>query len=117
MDMRTRFFVSLLSLPALAFGWASAQTPPPAVRDVPQPAQPAAPPDPAKIADFEKRFNHGKELEQAGKLAEARAVFDGIITDSPNAKGSLREAGFISVRLGEWAKANNYFEKLHLLVP
>jgi len=48
---------------------------------------------------------------------EARAIFDGIIAESPEAKGSLREAGFISIRLNDWPKANDYFEKLHALVP
>ena len=128
--MKIVVFVSLLSL-ALASGRASAQAldptlpmtnmpaaPRPHVIDVPQPVQAsAAPTDPAKIADFEKRFAQGKELEDAGKLTEARAVFDGIIADSPDAKGSLREAGIISVRLNELDKADDYFSKLHRLVP
>ncbi len=109
--MRPRLFVSLLSLLALTSGWASAQVTTPA-------ASPAASaPDSAKIAEFEKRFAQGQQLEQQGKWIEARAVFDGIIADSPEAKGSLREAGFISIRLGEWTKADGYFEKLHALVP
>jgi hypothetical protein len=95
-----RLFASFALLLALALGWASAQTT-----------------DPAKIADFEKRFAQGKDLEQQGKLVEARAIFDGILAEEPDAKGSLREAGFISVRLNELPKANDYFEKLHALVP
>jgi tetratricopeptide (TPR) repeat protein len=98
--MRTKFFVSFALLPVLAFGWAQAQTT-----------------DPAKIADFEKRFAQGKDLEEQGKLIEARAVFDGILAEEPDAKGSLREAGFISIRLNELPKANDYFERLHALVP
>ena len=98
--MRMKFFVSFALLLALAFGAAQAQTT-----------------DPAKVADFEKRFAQGKDLEQQGKLVEARAIFDGILAEEPNAKGSLREAGFISVRLNELPKASDYFEKLHALVP
>ena len=103
-------FVFLPLVTALAFGWASAQTATPV-------AAPVATLDPAKIADFEKRFAHGKDLEQQGKLAEARAIFDGILAEEPDAKGSLREAGYISVRLNELPKADGYFAKLHALVP
>jgi tetratricopeptide (TPR) repeat protein len=73
--------------------------------------------DPAQIAEFERRFAQGKQLEQQGKLADARAVFDGILAEAPAAKGSLREAGLISVQLGDFLKADAYFSKLHALVP
>jgi tetratricopeptide (TPR) repeat protein len=73
--------------------------------------------DPAKIAEFERRFAQGRSLEQQGKLIEARAVFDGILAEAPDAKGSLREAGIISVQLGDLLKADAYFSKLHALVP
>jgi tetratricopeptide (TPR) repeat protein len=108
-------------------------TPPPAaplphVVDVPQPAQPSASGaasgatpgdnlDPAKIAEYQKRFQEGYALEQDGKLAEARAIYDGILAEQPDAKRSLLEAGKISFKLGELAKANAYLEKLHELVP
>jgi tetratricopeptide (TPR) repeat protein len=104
--------MSILAWLALASGWASAQTT-----------------DPAKIADFEKRFAAGKALEQAGKLDEARTVFEEIIAEAPDAKGSLLEAGRISFMLGEQAKpgdltangdllkAGDYLEKLHALEP
>jgi tetratricopeptide (TPR) repeat protein len=95
-----RLFASFALLLALACGCVAAQTA-----------------DPAKIADFEKRFAQGKDLEQQGKLVEARAIFDGILAEEPDAKGSLREAGYISVRLNELPKANDYFQKLHALVP
>jgi len=127
--MKILIFVSLALLCVFFPGGAPAQTLPPSapkphVVDVPQPVQPSAdgsPPaeelDPAKIADFEKRFAQGQELEKEGKLLEARAIFDGIIAESPQAKGSLREAGFISLKLNELVKADDYFEKLHALVP
>jgi len=105
--------------PQLGQPVAGAPAPKPAVVDVPQPGQPAstATTDPAKIAEFQRRFAQGQELEQEGKLTEALAVFDGIIADAPNAKGSLREAGLITFRQGDFARADGYFEKLHLLVP
>jgi tetratricopeptide (TPR) repeat protein len=114
----------------LVFGTAHAQdtnapaAPKPHVVDVPQPVQPsdaAANPekslDPVKVAEYQKRFAQGLDLEQAGKLADARQVFEGIIAEQPNARGSLLEAGRISFKLGDLAKANNYLEKLHELEP
>ena len=103
-----------------------AQADKPHVSEVTQPNQP--PPsataaasednlDPAKVAEFQKRFEEGYALEQNGKLAEARAIYDGILADDPRAKRSLLEAGKISFRLGELAKADEYLEKLHELVP
>ena len=44
-------------------------------------------------------------------------MFDGILAEEPHAKGSLQEAGMISFRLNELTKADDYFEKLHALVP
>lgn len=129
----SRFLFPVIAL-ALVAGRAPAQTnsptavppaaPKPHVVDVPQPTQPsaAAPAssndtDPAKVAEFQKRFQEGFALEQAGKLTEARAIYDGILAVEPNAKRSLLEAGKISVKLGELTKANDYLEKLHELVP
>jgi tetratricopeptide (TPR) repeat protein len=102
--------------------------PPPATQkphvvNVAQPDQsPAAPTsggdsDPAKVAEFQKRFQDGYALEQQGKLTEARAIYDGILADEPNAKRSLLEAGKISIKLGDLVKANDYLERLHTLVP
>jgi tetratricopeptide (TPR) repeat protein len=106
--------------------------PKPHVVDVPQPGQPesigtnptpaTAPApeenlDPAKVAEFQKRFQDGYALEQNGKLAEARTIYDGILAEQPTAKRSLLEAGRISFKLGELEKANQYLEKLHALVP
>jgi tetratricopeptide (TPR) repeat protein len=127
---------TFLILPALFFGGlAAAQTvspsaPPPLphVVDVPQPVQPSASGaasaatqgdnlDPAKIAEYQKRFEEGYALEQQGKLAEARAIYDGILAEEPKAKRSLLEAGKISFKLGELARADDYLEKLHALVP
>jgi len=110
--------------------WAPAQTPPTPtptprshVNDAPQPAQPSAAAasagtvDTAKIAEYQKRFEQGYALEQQGKLVEARAIYDGILAEEPKAKRSLLEAGKISFKLGELAKADGYLEKLHALVP
>jgi tetratricopeptide (TPR) repeat protein len=141
--MKAKLF---LILPALFLGgWATAQdhtpfvppndnppyqpppvTPKPHVSDVPQPGQP--PPaavtassaenlDPAKVAEFQRRFDEGYALEQQGKLAEARTIYDGILAEEPHARRSLLEAGKISFKLGELARADDYLEKLHALVP
>ena len=129
---------NFLFLPALSlFGTASAQTdnppmtnvptaPKPHIVEVEQPAQPSAQPvpaatgdnmDSAKIAEFQKRFQEGYALQQDGKLADARKIYDGILAEQPEAKRSLLEAGRISFQLGELARANDYLSKLHQLVP
>ena len=71
----------------------------------------------AQIAEFHQRFEQGKALETAGKLQQARAIFDGILAEQPEAKGSLLEAGEISLELDEPLKADAYLDKLHTLVP
>lgn len=127
--MKTKLFLFLPPMLALTCGWAPAQTPPPAtpkphVVDVPQPEQPSATGatsggnlDAAKIAEYQKRFEEGYALENQGKLAEARAIYDGILAEQPDAKRSLLEAGRISFKLNELTKADDYLEKLHALVP
>jgi tetratricopeptide (TPR) repeat protein len=81
-------------------------------------AAPAAPPlDPAKVAEYQARFQQGYNLEQAGKLEDARAIYDGILAEQPEAKRSLLEAGRVSLELNEPDKADAYLEKLHALVP
>jgi len=126
----------LLPMLALSCGWVPAQispapqptptptpTPKPHIVDVPQPAQPSAAAassdntDAAKVAEYQKRFEDGFALEQQGKLLEARAIYDGIIADEPKARRSLLEAGKISYKLGDLAKADDYLEKLHALAP
>ena len=134
---------TFLVLPALFVGAffvgtrAQAQTtnapPKPHVVEVPQPDQPsamppaqAAPPaqaspdgnlDAAKVAEYQKRFQDGYALQQAGKLAEARKIYDGILAEQPQAKRSLLEAGRISFKLGELQRADEYLGKLHEIVP
>jgi tetratricopeptide (TPR) repeat protein len=126
--------INFLVLPALFLGGsAAAQTtnapaaPRPHVIDVPQPEQPAeaaahslpgsAENDPAKIADFQRRFKEGNDLAAQGKLADARKIYDGILAEDPHARGSLFEAGKISFKLGEMAKADDYLSQLHQLEP
>jgi tetratricopeptide (TPR) repeat protein len=131
--MKEKLFPLFLLMLALTCGWALAQTngpstnappqaPKPHVIDVPQPVQPTSPAsddsqDAAKIAKYQKRFEEGYALEQQGKLAEARAIYDGILAEEPKAKRSLLEAGKISFKLGDLAKADEYLEKLHEIVP
>jgi tetratricopeptide (TPR) repeat protein len=73
--------------------------------------------DNARVAALQQRFAHGQAVEAQGDLQQALAIFDGIIADAPDAKGSLREAGLISVELGDAVRADGYFSKLHALVP
>jgi tetratricopeptide (TPR) repeat protein len=80
-------------------------------------AAPDQPVDPAKVAEYQARFQHGYELEQNGKLEEARGVYDGILAEQPEAKRSLLEAGRVSLELNQPDKADAYLEKLHALVP
>jgi tetratricopeptide (TPR) repeat protein len=134
--MKAPGFLFLFPLMTLVSGWALAQTsnsptpnaaPPsalPHVVEVPQPEQPPAAAeagtenlDPAKVAEYQKRFEQGYALEQQGKLAEARAIYDGILAEEPQAKRSLLEAGRISFELQDLTKADDYLEKLHALVP
>ena len=137
--MKTKFFVSLLSLtcgliPALAQTTATTNAAPapaapqPHVVDVPQPPQaggeipapaaPSGPPlDPAQVATYQKRFEDGYALQQAGKLKEARTVYEGILAEQPDAKRSLLEAGRISLKLDDFTKADEYLSRLHALVP
>jgi len=122
--MKTLFFVSSLSLAALVFAAAPAQAQ--AIKDVPQPVQPGQVPptpppgtplDPAKVAEYQKRFDAGYALQGAGKLEQARTVYDGILAEQPDAKRSLLEAGRISLKLNQPDKADVYLSKLHTLVP
>jgi tetratricopeptide (TPR) repeat protein len=134
--MKEKLFPLFLPMLAFACGWAPAQslstptptpTPKPHIVEVPQPEQPSpaaasgATPgdnlDAAKVAEYQKRFEQGYALEQQGKLTEARAIYDGILAEEPKAKRSLLEAGKISFKLGELARADDYLEKLHALVP
>jgi tetratricopeptide (TPR) repeat protein len=77
----------------------------------------AAPLTPAQIADYQKRFEAGYALQKQGQLLQARAIYEGILAEQPDAKRSLLEAGRISLELNDLAKADAYLEKLHALVP
>jgi tetratricopeptide (TPR) repeat protein len=132
--MKTLRFLSLFLLVPLMGGWVHAQATTnspaaakPHVADVPQPGMaasvpapastPSAPLDPAKITEYQNRFNEGYALQQAGKLTDARAVYDGILAEQPEAKRSLLEAGRISLKLNQLDKAEGYLLKLHMLAP
>jgi tetratricopeptide (TPR) repeat protein len=139
--MNARGFSTAAAMLAFAFAQVYAQPnspapilPPPAppkphVVDVAQPEQPSAttnsaPPvdptailDPAKIAEYQKRFEQGYALEKQGELTQALAIYDGILAEQPQAKRSLLEAGRISFQLGDLIKADDYLGKLHAIVP
>jgi tetratricopeptide (TPR) repeat protein len=98
-------------------GSSSTITPAPAEDATAAAETPAVSPAETRVASLEQRFAQGKAVEAQGQLQQALAIFDGIIKDAPDAKGSLREAGLISVELGDAARADGYFSKLHALVP
>ena len=94
------------------------QQPDQADNPVPAPApDSSANVDPAKAADFMKRFQQGEALEQQDKLKEALTIYEGILTEQPDAKGSLYHAGVISYELDDLTKADDYLSRLHALVP
>jgi tetratricopeptide (TPR) repeat protein len=105
--MNIRAFVLFLAGAMLASVNVRAQTP-----DASAPAM-----DPAKVAEYQQRFQQGYDLEKAGKLEDARAIYDGILAEQPEAKRSLLEAGRVSLELNEPAKADVYLDKLHTIVP
>jgi tetratricopeptide (TPR) repeat protein len=112
----------MAATPAVAQTTNAPATNAPHVVDVQQPLQPdqaAAAKDISadKIAEYQKRFDQGYALEQAGKLAEARKIYEGILAEQPDAKRSLLEAGRISFQLNDLPHAEAYLERLHEIVP
>jgi tetratricopeptide (TPR) repeat protein len=90
------------------------------VQPIPQPVGTTAsgdPMDPAKVAEYQRRFQEGYQLQQAGKLGDARTIYDNILAEQPQAKRSLLEAGRVSLMLGQPTKADEYLSKLHAIVP
>jgi tetratricopeptide (TPR) repeat protein len=73
--------------------------------------------DPAKLADYQKRFRQGVELANEGKPWEALKIFDAIIAEEPKAKGSLFSAGSIYATMGDYAKAVEYLKKFREVDP
>lgn len=80
-------------------------------------AAPEATLSPAQVAEYQKRFEQGYALEKTGDLAGARAIYDGILAEQPEAKRSLLEAGRISLELNDPLKADDYLDRLHAIVP
>ena len=133
MRIKTFLFLPALSLFGVAFGQTTDNppmtnvptAPKPHIVPVEQPVQPSATTgipgssekNPDKIADFQRRFAQGGELQKAGQYEEARRIYDGILAEEPNARGSLLEAGEISYRLNDLTRADGYLEKLHALEP
>jgi tetratricopeptide (TPR) repeat protein len=72
---------------------------------------------PAQVADYQRRFEQGYDLEKQGKLAESRAVYDGILAEQADAKRSLLEAGRVSLEMNDPLKADAYLDRLHAIVP
>jgi len=110
---------ALLATPAAA---QTTNAPGSHIREVQQPLQPAEAAaaknlTDAQIAEYQKRFDQGYALQQAGKPQDALKIYDGILAEQPDAKRSLLEAGRICFQTGNLPKAEAYLEKLHQLVP
>jgi tetratricopeptide (TPR) repeat protein len=120
--MKATLFMFLAGAALFARGPAAAQTEtatpaPPAPTTSPAPATSEPALDPAKVAEYQQRFEQGYALEKAGQLSQARTIYDGILAEQPDAKRSLLEAGRISLALDDPLRADGYLEKLHALVP
>lgn len=72
---------------------------------------------PEKIKEFQRRFQEGVTLVTSGKFAEGRKIFDGILAEEPNARGSLLWAGIASNNLFEFDKAQKYLERFIAIQP
>ena len=124
--MKARIFQLLPALLVLGIAHAQDTNSPAAtshhVVDVQQPLQPAEAAaaknlSDAQIAEYQKRFDQGYALQQAGKPQDALKIYEGILAEQPDAKRSLLEAGRISFQLGDLPKAEAYLAKLHEIVP
>lgn len=82
-----------------------------------QTAAPAPALDPAKAEALHQRYDQGCQLAKQGKLDEALAVFDGIVKEAPQAKGSLAYAGIVELQLGKPEKALDYLNALYAAAP
>jgi tetratricopeptide (TPR) repeat protein len=72
---------------------------------------------PEQVAEWQKRYQQGVQLEKAGKREEALSVFTGILKEDPNAPGSLLMSGLIQTRRFDFASALPFLEKFHELQP
>ncbi len=57
--------------------------------------------------DMEDELNHGKTLQQAGRLAEAQNVYQKILARHPNHLETLHLSGVIAIQTGQNEKAVN----------
>jgi tetratricopeptide (TPR) repeat protein len=74
-------------------------------------------PDPLKQLELKTRFQKGVALEKEGNLAEARDIFEGIIREDANARGSLYYSGLVSLRLEDFSRAIATLNRLREIEP
>jgi tetratricopeptide (TPR) repeat protein len=115
--MRTIYLLPV-ALAIFASARADFPTDPTALHPAPT-AEPTAvvSPEDARVAELQVRFKQAQDVEAQGQLQQALQLFQGIIKDAPDAKGSLQQAGIICEHLGDYIQADQYFSKLHMLVP
>ena len=76
-----------------------------------------AEPTPEQIAAWKSRFADGVRQVEQGKFTEALAVFDGILAEDPEARGSLLMSGIALNHLGRWEEADRRLTRFLSLQP
>lgn len=72
---------------------------------------------PEQVAIWKKRYQEGAALEKQGKLDEALAVFTEILSQDPEARGSLFMSGVILIRTFQFQEALPFMLRFRNLEP
>jgi tetratricopeptide (TPR) repeat protein len=63
------------------------------------------------------RYQRGRTLDQQGRWTEALQVFQGILKEEPQARGSLLMAGIVLNKMARYTEAVEHLEKFRKLEP
>lgn len=75
-------------------------------------------PSPEKVRELKTRFQEGYAIFARDKdYKKALTIFEGIIAEAPEARGSLLFGGLSLNELGQYEKALSYFERFKKLEP
>jgi len=72
---------------------------------------------PEQVIDWKLRFQQGATLAQEGKSNEALAIFTKILSEDPEARGSLLMSGLVHLRKFQFAEALGFIERFRKLEP
>lgn len=72
---------------------------------------------PEQVTIWKKRYQEGAALEKQGKLDEALAVFTEILSQDPDARGSLFKSGVILIRKFQFQEALPFMLRFKKLEP